>query len=163
MDALLDEYLYFFLLDLLTDSFIYSIFFITHSHIFVVAKINFILCFSCLAGDSDSSSGDEFFWVGGPDGHNMRREHRKIVREDYNVLNAIFDTLEEKQFKLDEQARLEREAKEEAEKCPADVAGNINGEIILLIFCFQLCLLFLLLITLINLVFHWQQYVLLAI
>jgi hypothetical protein len=77
-----------------------------------------------MAGDTDSSSGDEFFWVGGSEGHNMRKEHRKIVREDFNVLNDIFDTEEEKQFKREEIERKEREAKEEADRCPTDIAGR---------------------------------------
>lgn len=57
----------------------------------------------------------------------MRKEHRKIVREDFNVLNEMFDTLAEKQFKIDERERLEREAKEEAERCPTDVAGKAGS------------------------------------
>jgi len=76
-------------------------------------------------GDSDSSSGDEFFWVGGAEGHNMRKEQRKIAREDYNVLHEIFDTEAERQFKREMQEKREREAKEAAERCPTDVAGKI--------------------------------------
>ena len=74
-------------------------------------------------GDTDSSSGDEFDWEGGREGHNMRKEQRKIIREDINVLNEIFDTLEEKQKKEEEKERQEREAKEAEEREPTDVAG----------------------------------------
>jgi hypothetical protein len=54
----------------------------------------------------------------------MRKERRKIVREDFNVLNEIFDTLADQQFKRELRERLAREAAEEAERCPTDVAGE---------------------------------------
>jgi hypothetical protein len=78
----------------------------------------------CTAGDSDSSSGDEFFWDGGPDGHNMRKELLKMARDDFNVLSKVFDTVEEQQRLLEEQERLEKMAAEEAAKCPTDTAGR---------------------------------------
>ena len=81
-------------------------------------------CLTVRVGDTDSSSGDEFFWVGGAEGHNMRKEQRKILREDFNVLHEIFDSLDEQKFKREVRERKEREAKEEAERCPTDIAGK---------------------------------------
>ena len=54
----------------------------------------------------------------------MRKERRKMVREDFNVLNDIFDTAEERRAQREAQERRERAAKEEADRCPTDVAGE---------------------------------------
>jgi ferredoxin len=54
----------------------------------------------------------------------MRKEQRKILREDFNVLHEIFDSLDEQKFKREVRERKEREAKEEAERCPTDIAGK---------------------------------------
>jgi hypothetical protein len=62
----------------------------------------------------------------------MRKERRKIAREDYNVLHDMFDTLADIEFKRAEEERKERLAKEEAERCPTDVAGELSA-------CMSLC------------------------
>lgn len=46
-----------------------------------------------------------------------------MVREDLNTLHEMFDTPEERLGKEQEKERRDREAREEAERCPSDVAG----------------------------------------
>lgn len=64
--------------------------------------------------------------MGGAEGHNTRKERRKMVREDLNTLHDMFDTVEERRHKEQEKDRREREAREEAERCPSDVAGRTH-------------------------------------
>ena len=53
----------------------------------------------------------------------MRKERRKMAREDVNVRLDIFDSVEEREAKRIEKETREKEEAEEAARCPSDIAG----------------------------------------